>query len=343
MMWSDILRMVEQHRRFVITTHTNPDLDGLGSELALEEYLRRLGRQVVILNSDSVSPVHRFIDRAHRVRAFDHIGDTEIVQRSEVIFVLDVSGGWDRTGQIGKVLAGAKGTTIRIDHHSGATGFADLEVVDTDAAATGELIFDLISSTGGDITPTMAEALYLAILTDTGSFRYPKTNPSTHRIAARLLELGVDPTRLYKQVYEQYSLDLIRLKGRVLDSLQLGAGGRLVWCALDQATLNHYGVQAADLNGFPGMGMAIRGVQVSVFCVEAADGKVKVSLRSDGTVAVNELAARWRGGGHASAAGATIKGDLASVTEEVVAQAESAILGRQAGASSTASAPRCSG
>lgn len=328
-MWFEILRSIDQHRRFVITTHTNPDLDGLGSELALEEYLRRLGKQVVILNSDSLPPAHRFIDRAHRVRTFDQIGDAEIVQRAEVIFALDVAGGWERTGHIGKVvLAGVKGTTIRIDHHSDATGFADLEVVNTEAAATGELIFDLISSAGGDITPTMAEALYLAILTDTGSFRYPKTNPRTHRIAARLLELGVDPTRLYKQVYEQYSLALIRLKGRVLDSLQLGADGRLVWCALDQATLNHYGVQAADLNGFPGMGMAICGVQVSVLCVETSDRKVRVSLRSDGTVAVNDLTARWGGGGHASAAGATIEGDLASATEEVVAHVESAILGR---------------
>ncbi len=333
-MWFEIIQVINEKQHFIITTHVNPDLDALGSELALDEYLRSLGKDVSILNSDSPPRAFRFADPRHRLRTFSPSRHQGKIQQANVIFVLDASGGWGRVGRIGDALAAAANkpqlgvTVICIDHHPDSVDFANLAVVNTDAAATAELIFDLITQAGGAITPSIAKSLYLAILTDTGSFRYPKTSPQTHRIAARLIEAGAAPMQLYKQVYEQQPLSFVRLKGHALDSLQVGADGQLVWCALDQATLKAYGVAPADLDGFPGLGMQIGGVRVSVLCVEMPRRRVKISLRSDGNVVINGLATQLGGGGHPSAAGAVVDGDLWEVTARVVTAVE-ALLAKE--------------
>jgi phosphoesterase RecJ-like protein len=334
-MWSEVYRVINEKQRIIITTHTNPDLDALGSELALDEYLRSLGKEVSILNSDSVPHTLRFVDPERRLRTFSPSRHQRIIEQAEIILVLDASGGWDRVGRIGQALAARAqqssdrvgcppegATVICIDHHPDPVDFAQVAVVDPDAAATAELIFDLITNNNGSLTPSIARWLYLAILTDTGSFRFPKTSLQTHRIAACLIEAGADPMQLYKQVYERHPLGLVRLKGHVLNSLQIGAGGQLAWSALDLDTLKAYGVKSADLDGFAGLGMQIGGVSVSLLCVETPKGRVKVSLRSDGSVAVNQLAAQLGGGGHPSAAGAIVDGDLAQVTAQMVANLE---------------------
>ena len=327
-MWSEIIRLVNEKQRFILTTHTNPDLDALGSELALDEYLRSLGKEVTILNSDSAPGLLRFVDPERRLRTLSPDRDQGKVDRTQVIFVLDASGGWGRLGRVGEILAtranrsGNEVEVVCIDHHANPVGFADVAVVNSDAAATAELVFDLMMQAGGALTPSIARWLYLGILTDTGSFRFPNTNLQTHRIAAQLIEAGADPMQLYKQVYEQYPLGLVRLKGHVLNSLQAGAGGRMVWSVLDQETLKAYGATPADLDGFPGLGMQIGGVRISLLCVELPRGRVKISLRSDGSLAVNRLAEKLGGGGHTSAAGATVEGDLAQMTAQLLAEIE---------------------
>jgi len=327
-MWSEVIRVISEKKHFIITTHTNPDLDALGSELALDEYLRSSRKQVSILNSDPAPRALRFVDPERRLGTYSPGRHAQKIKQAEVVFVLDASGGWERVGRIGEALEAqasrAPGgvTVICIDHHPDPLDFARLTLVNPDAAATGELIFDLITQSGGTLTPSIAGWLYLAILTDTGSFRYPKTSLHTHRIAASLIEAGADPMSLYRQVYEQYPLGWVRLKGHVLNALQVKGDGQIAWCALDQETLKAYDVKSADLDGFPGLGMQIGGVRVSLLCVEMPKGRVKVSLRSDGGVAINEIAARLGGGGHPSAAGAIVEGDLAQVTARVVADVE---------------------
>ncbi len=321
-MWSAVIRLINEKKRFVLTTHTNPDPDALGSELALDAFLRSVGKEAWILNSDSPPDAFRFADSERRLRTFSPARHASKIRQADVILVVDASGGWSRVGRIGEVLATAEATIVCIDHHPDSVEFAQLAVVDTDAAATAELIFELIGQAGGMVTPDIARALYLGILTDTGSFRYPKTGPRTHRIVARLIEAGADPVQLYKCMYEQYPLKWVHLKGYVLNSLHPEADGRIVWCALDRALLKAYGVSHANLDGFPGLGMQAGGVRISVLCVEIARGRVKVSLRSDGSVAINGLATELGGGGHPSAAGATVKGDLAEITAQVVARAE---------------------
>jgi phosphoesterase RecJ-like protein len=327
-MWSEVIRVINEKQRFIISSHVNPDMDALGSELALDEYLRSMGKQVTVLNSDAVPPMYRFADPKRRLRTFSPTRHQHKIEQAQVIISLDAAGGWERLGRVGAALSARADAAhnpvhvICIDHHPDVADFADLAVVDIDAAATAELVYELIAQGGGALTPSMARSLYLAILTDTGSFRFPKTSARTHHIAARLIEAGADPMRLYKQIYEQAPLELVRLKGYVLTSMQFGAGGQIAWYVLDRATLKAYGVKSADLDGFPGLGMQIRGVRVSLLCVEMTRGRVKISLRSDGSVVINHLASQWGGGGHPSAAGARVEGDVQEVASRLVSSLE---------------------
>ncbi len=340
-MWNEVLEILQRHSRFLITTHSNPDLDALGCELALAEHLRMLGKQVCILNSDPVARPHRFIDPRRRIRVYQPQRHDRLIRQAEVIIVLDASGGWKRVGRIGDILSTVSACSVRIDHHPDPQHFTDVEVVDDGAAATAELIFDLLRASAATITETMACALYVAILTDTGSFRYPKTSPRTHRITAELIELGAKPAELSKLAYNQYSLGLLRLQGHMLDVMQSAGGGRLVWSVLDQDTLRAYGVQESELDNFASFGMQVAGVLVSILCVETPDKRVKVSLRSDATVPVNDLAAEWGGGGHASAAGATVVGELYQVADMVVSRVEALINTHVPGAGTPETGARC--
>lgn len=314
-MWQEVVSLVKNNHSFVISSHINPDCDALGSELALAEHLRNLGKKVTIVNSDSVPEIYRFLDPHGIIKRYSSKKHASVIKKADVIFVLDASGGWERLGTVGKVLEPAEAVKICIDHHPDATDFVDVAVVDTDAAATAELIYRLLLTMNGSLSKNMAEALYAAILTDTGSFRFPKTSVQTHRITADLLAAGVDPLHIYSQIYEQYSLGTVQLRGHVLETIKIAAKGQIAYYGLTQSTLKSYGVKTSDLDGFASLGQQIKGVRVVIFCTEASKGRIKISLRSDGTIAINQLAAEYKGGGHASAAGALVPGKLDDITQ----------------------------
>lgn len=317
-MWRKIISILQSHTNFIITSHVNPDCDALGSELALAEHLDHLGKQVTILNSDSMPAAYHFLDPERRIKKYAQAKHGRLIKEAEVIIVLDASGGWQRLGRVGEALAQAGALTLCIDHHPDSTDFVDLAVVDLTASATAELIYELVMAMRGSLTLGMAQALYAAIITDSGSFRFPKTSARTHRIAAELLVAGVDPLYVYSQIYEQYAINRVRLKGHVLASIKITASGQIAYYSLDQATLKAYGVKVADLDGFASLGQEIGGVRVTIFCLESSKSKVKLSLRSDGSCAINQIAAEYGGGGHPSAAGAVVAGKLAEITAEVV-------------------------
>jgi len=318
-MWQQIIPIIEQNTHFVITTHLNPDCDALGSELALAEHLINLGKEVSIINSDPAPVVYRFLDPGRRIKKFS-VKQLGLIQKAEVIVVVDASGGWKRVGRPGEVFSQASAIKVCIDHQPDPTNFVDVATIDTNAAAAGELIYELILAMQGRLSLKMAEALYAAIMTDTGSFRFPKTSARTHHIIAELLQIGVQPLEMYRKIYEQYPLARVRLKGHVIDSIKTEAQGQIAYYGLDRKTLKAYKVKTADLDGFAGLGQQIGGVRVVVFCLQSSQSKVKISLRSDGSVIVNQLAAAYGGGGHPSAAGAIVTGKLEEVMTEVVAR-----------------------
>lgn len=323
-LWQEIIAIIENNQSFVITSHSNPDCDALGSELALAEHLRNLKKDVLIINSDPVPAAYRFLDSKspRAIKTYSQNKHLPFIKKADVIFVLDASGGWQRVGRVGEAIAQTGATKICIDHHPDTTDFVNVAVVDTDAAATGELIYSLLVSMHGHLSQSMAQALYAAIMTDTGSFRFPKTSAQTHRITAELLAAGADPSYIYRRIYEQYPLQRVRLKGHAINAIKTEAQGRIAYYGLEQSTLKTYGVKTSDLDGFASLGQEIGGVRVTIFCLEISKRRVKISLRSDGSVAINQIASAYGGGGHASAAGAIVTGALDEVMAEVVAEAK---------------------
>jgi phosphoesterase RecJ-like protein len=323
-LWHDVIAVIKNNQSFIITSHSNPDCDAIGSELALAKHLQNIKKKAVIINSDPVPASFRFLDpkSSKIVKIYSANKHASIINKAGVIIVLDASGGWARTGRAGQAFEQTQAIKVCIDHHPDSTDFVDIAVIDTDAAATAELIYNLITMMNGQLNPMMAQALYTAILTDTGSFRFPKTSVQTHRIAAELVAAGADPSHIYRHIYEQYPLSYVRLKGHVIDSIKTEAAGQIAYYSLTQETLKAYGIKAADLDGFASLGQEVGGVRVTIFCLELPK-KIKISLRSDGTVPINQIALEYKGGGHPSAAGATVADkSLDEVMAELIEKAK---------------------
>jgi phosphoesterase RecJ-like protein len=319
-MWTAIKELIHQHKRFLLTSHTSPDGDALGSELALAALLHALGKEVSIINNDPTPAHYRFLDRAGEIRIFDPERDAPVIAQAEVIFALDASAGWRRVGKaLGQALQQSRAKVGCIDHHLGPAEFADVAVIRDEAAATAELIYDLFRDMVVEITLPVAEALYVAIVTDTDCFCNSAAGPQAHYVAAELLQCGVDPSKLYSQVYQQYPPGRLLAQGDALRGLHLEYGGRLAWYGLEQEQLRKYNVTYDDLEHFPSMGLEIKGVKVSLFLVETRKGDTKISLRSKDGILVNGVAERLGGGGHPAAAGAVIRQPLRQAAAEAIA------------------------
>lgn len=321
-MWHEIIDQLRQHNRFIISSHQNPDCDALGSELALAEHLRNLGKTVHILNSDPTPDDYQFLDPQKQILIYNKDDHRPLIQQVEAIIVLDASSGWDRLGAVGSALGRQQALTLCIDHHLDPAPFAQVMQVEAGYIATAEMIFELVRAMDGELTPLMAQALYAGIITDSGNFRFAKTSPRTHHIAAELLAAGVDQTMVYRRIFEQTPLAYLHLKGHVLQNLQLTFNGQLAYVGLSAKTLRQFGVTAKDVNGFSGVGLEVEGVRMSVFALELAPGRVKLSLRSDGSIPVNKIAAGFGGGGHQPAAGATVSTPLPALMKQVLARSQ---------------------
>jgi len=209
-----------------------------------------------------------------------------------------------------------------IDHHVATDEPAgEIMLDDTDACATAELIFDLATVLRLDITPAIAEALYTAILTDTGGFRYSNTTPRCHAIAAALLTCGVDPEEMYRRIYASVSTGRLYLLRDALHSLEHDAEHGISWISVTADALDRYEVSPEDLDGIVEHPRSIAGTRLALFFRDLGYGKVKVSFRSTGDVDVNRFAREFGGGGHAKASGALITGSLDAVRERVLAAA----------------------
>ena len=317
-MWTQIVDAIQKNQQFIISSHVNPDCDALGSELALAYYLKSLGKTVSILNSDPVISDYAFLDPENLIMQFSGTPQQrKLISQAQVIIVVDASSSWQRLGKVGRHLSKSNALSLCIDHHPNEAPFTDIAVVDTNVIATGELIFDLIASQNGQITDLMAQALYAAILTDSGSFRFPKTSASTHRITASLIEYGANPSDVYRQLYEQQQLQQVQLKGYVLKNIKLAAQGQVAYVGLSAEILTRYNTDPSGLNAFSNLAQQIGGVKIAITAIEMPDGRIKLGFRSDGSVAVNGIARSFGGGGHAPAAGATLPGQL----EEILASA----------------------
>ncbi len=316
-----ITSLLRDNDRFVITTHVNPDGDAIGSELALATWLTEAGKQVRIINHSPTPAVYRFLDPAETIRTYDQVRDAAELADTEAIIVVDANQA-GRLRSMEAAVRGSRALKICIDHHLEPDGFADHYLIDENATSTGEILFRLLGRlTDGRFSSTTATALYCAILTDTGSFRYPRVDPEIHRIAARLIECGADPVDIYVRVYEQWSDGRIHLLGETLQTLQTAAGGRIAHVTITRDMLRRTGTNEEDTDNFTTYPMSIAGVLVGILFLELPQG-LKISFRSRGDIPINELARQFGGNGHRNAAGAQIpEGDVLQIREAVLTAA----------------------
>ncbi len=300
--------LFRQHQNFVLTTHVNPDGDGLGSEIALGDWLSSKGKKATILNHNATPEVYRFLDPDKLILQYDPSIHQTVLDAADVIVVLDTNHP-GRLGSLEKSVLKSKAKKICIDHHLEPARFADQYVIDESATSTGEIVYRLLVGDSGSaaISQTIASALYCAIVTDTGSFRYSNIDPDIHRIVAHLIECGADPGGIYREVYEQWTPGRIQLLGEALATLRVEYGGRLAHITVDQAMLKRTGTSEADTDNFTIYPMSIGAVTSGILFLELQDG-VKMSLRSRGEIPINELAKEFGGNGHRNAAGARLRG-----------------------------------
>ncbi|HAL57654.1 MAG TPA: bifunctional oligoribonuclease/PAP phosphatase NrnA [Bacteroidetes bacterium] len=301
-------KIIDEKRRFVLTTHVNPDADGIGSELALAAFLNARGKETSILNHHA-TPWHcRFLDPPRRVAEFDERRDSPLLLDAEVIFVLDANHP-DRLGSLKPFVLQSRAFKICIDHHLEGDDFAGLNLIDEASAATGEILYRLLTFIDEKaITEEIATCLYTAIMTDTGSFRFPKTNPELHRIVADLIERGADPVRTYQQVYERSTSGRLRLLGRALAGLTMAHHDKLAYFVVTREMFRETGTNEADTDNFISSALTIEGVQIGLMFTEMPDC-VKISFRSKGDIPINLLARDFGGNGHKNAAGARVHND----------------------------------
>ncbi len=315
--------LVQRSSSFVLTTHVNPDGDGLGSELALYYHLTSLGKKVSILNHSETPVFYSWLDERRCIGVFNAARDSILIANADVIVVMDTNQSSRLRSMEASVLA-SKAQRVVIDHHLEAQDFAEHYFIDTDATSTGEIVYRMLTDMGiATFAPESARALYTAIMTDTGSFRFPRTDPEIHRIAAHLLECGADPAEIYGRIFESWTPGRMRLLGEMLDSMKTACNGKLAYAVCTQAMFAATGTSEVETDNFTSYPMSVEGVRVGILVNELKDG-VKVSFRSKGTIPVNQLAKEFDGNGHLNAAGARIHGvTLTDILQKLVAAAES--------------------
>jgi bifunctional oligoribonuclease and PAP phosphatase NrnA len=300
---------------FLLTSHARPDGDSIGSQLAMAYALEALGKRVRIVNSDP-GPEHYFeFPGVDRIQIASHTTVTE-----EALIVMECSD-LSRTGVSG--LDG--GFIINIDHHAGNRLYGTLNWFDESAAACGEMVFDIIRALGVPLSPEIATHIYLAILTDTGSFHHSHITPRTFDICRQTVEAGVDPATMARRVFDSNSFGKLKLIGAILDAMELVHAGCLAVLYLDEAMLEACGCTANDTEGIINLPLTAREIQAVVFFKLAQGGEVRVSMRSKYDVDVRVVANEFGGGGHKNAAGFTVTGDLASVKARIISRIVRAI------------------
>jgi len=313
---------IDAARRIVLTTHINPDGDGLGSELALALYLLEMRKDAVILNHSATPEFYRFLDRRNLICQFNEQSHAGIIRDADVVIIVDTNHP-DRIAGLKEHVLASRAKKIVIDHHLDPDPFGDLLLIDDSSAATGEIIFRLLEHLGAQLSPAASTALYVAIMTDTGSFRYPKTDGDLHRAIATLLDCGADPVQTYEQIYEQAPVNRIILLGKVLSTLETHQGGRVSVMTITKALFRETETSEPDVERFVPFAMGIKGVQIALMFTELED-HIKISFRSRGDIWINKLAQEFGGNGHKNAAGARVSNmTLKDLKKSVVDRANS--------------------
>lgn len=321
-MIGEIVSALEDASRVVITTHTRPDGDAIGSQLALGNYLSSKGKKVSMINSDPSPYNLEWLPGSEKIIVYDgSLEHVDMIASADLIVVLDTNNKM-RLGKPGDSIKGASVPRILIDHHTDPENWFDLMWRRESASSTGELLYEIFADWDLEgIDSNVAVSLYVAIMTDTGSFRFSNVTPALHRMVADLVERGnLNPAQMYAEVHEKKSIEGLRLMSTVLSTLQLHHGGLVGSMIISKRSLQDSGASIEESDGFVNNILSIEGVKVGLMFTETERG-TKVSFRSKEDFQVHKWAQSFGGGGHRSASGAFIKADLETAIERTIAAA----------------------
>jgi phosphoesterase RecJ-like protein len=318
-----IIQTIKAADRMLVTAHTDPDGDAVGSLLAMGLALERLGKQTTMYNESPIPAVYQFLPAVDRI-----VRQLEPAAAYDAAVVLDC-GDLPRVGKAARTVSRVT-SVINIDHHVSNTAFGSHCLIDGRACATAEIVYRLIRALGVPLDKAIATCIYTGILTDTGSFRFSNTNAAAFAISREMMDVGVDPFEVAQRVFGSYSLGRIKLLNLALNSIEISHNGKLSLMTVTRGMLEETRTQQEDVDGLINYARRIEDVRVAALIQEqangrtTADGRVRlhVSLRSDGSVDVAALAGAFGGGGHHNAAGFQIESTLTDIKSELLAWAE---------------------
>jgi phosphoesterase RecJ-like protein len=312
---------VRTRQRFVLSAHARPDGDSIGSELAMAYALRAMGKEATIVNADPAPAP---------LMAFPGVPDIRIASSVEGEFdaaIIMECGDLKRTGVSGL----EQFFVINIDHHPGNAAYGQINWFDAGAAACAEMVYDLVRALGVPLTKEIATHVYLAILTDTGSFHYSSISPRTFEICRECVAAGVDPVLVARNVYDSNNMGRLKLFGAVLGAMQIDQTGRIAIVYVDHEMARASGGTYEDTEGLVNLPLTVKEIEAVVFFKQEKGDEYRVSLRSKGNVDIGVIAKEYGGGGHKNAAGCTISGPIEELQRALVGKIEDAIDGRPAG------------
>ena len=289
---------IRKRQRFVLSSHVRPDGDAIGSQLAMAFALWQLGKEVRLVNRDQAPAPMMVFPGVSRIEVAGRIDDP-----GDAVIVMEC-GDLTRTGVEGF----ERGFVINIDHHLGNSNYGALNWLDGTAAACGEMVFELIAELGVPLTPEIATHIYIAILTDTGSFHYSSISPRTFDICRRCVEAGIDPPAIARAIFDSNNLGRLKLFGAVLSKMELDASGHVATVYVDQKLAQECGGTYEDTEGIVNLPLTVKEIEAVAFFKEAGPDDWRVSMRSKGEIDVNAIAAEFGGGGHKNASGCSATG-----------------------------------
>jgi phosphoesterase RecJ-like protein len=304
-------------RRILLTCHRNPDGDAIGSELALAELATAFGVETTIVNRDPAPATLTKLPGVERVTVAESL-DESFLDGFDLVVTVECPE-LDRCGFDNL----ADRPILNIDHHLANPAYGEVNVLDEEAPAVGEMVWNMYRAAGVTPSPDAATNTFVALVTDTGDFRYSNARPRAFTAAAEMVEAGADPPTVSEWVHDGRTAASIRLLGEALKTLRFGCDGRLASLAVDEDAFARSGADSTDTEEIINIPRAVSGVEAVVFCKQWEPGIVKVSLRSRGEVDVRSVAATFGGGGHTNAAGCTIEGDV----ETAMARLEAGLTG----------------
>lgn len=318
----EIAEAIKRYDDYIITSHMGIEGDAIGSELALFYLVKQLGKRALVVNNDSVPERYRFLPGWDKIM----VGDNGRLKDYKNAIIVDCPT-IERSGKITQLIYNSK-IKINIDHHISNENFGDFNWVDPDASSCGEMIFNLYKNMSLNINEEIATMLYVAVLTDTGSFRYDSTTSKTHRVAGELIKVGIKPDKIAARVYETKTIGDIELLSKALSTIKITDNGKITYLYVTKKMLDETHTVPDRTDGFVDFARAIDGSEISIFFREDTEDpqKIHIGFRSKGRANVNMLASKFGGGGHPKASGCLMAGNLNDTIKKVLKTAEEFLL-----------------